>query len=352
MNENKGWYTYEGKDSDVVVSSRVRLARNFSRIPFTHRASVASAEQVIELAKKAVAEYNDSHSEEPMTFVNIADMSDLDKIYLVETHSISPALTEQKLPCGFAVAPGDKVSVMINEEDHLRIQSILPGLAFEEAYKNCVEFESVDSLREKYAFSRELGYLTSCPTNTGTAIRVSAMLHLPALVMTKNIDRVLDSCGKLGIAVRGVYGENSNSFAHMYQISNQVTLGRTEDELIKMMNNIVGQICAMERDYRKKLKLNNPVFTDKVCRAYGTLCGAWILPSQEALEKLSLIKLGLEMGILKSEKDIHILSLIINIQPASLQKISGKVLSAEQRDTVRAQMLREKIGNSIMICAE
>ena len=352
MSDNKGWYTYEGKDSDVVVSSRVRLARNFEKLPFTHRANIASAQKVIDITKKAVEEYNSVHADEPMTFVNIADMSDLDKTYLVETHSISPALTEQKLPCGFAVAPSDKVSVMINEEDHLRIQSILPGLAFEEAYKNCVEFESTEELKKHYAFSREFGYLTSCPTNTGTAIRVSAMLHLPALVMTKNIDRVLDSCGKLGIAVRGVYGENSNSFAHMYQISNQVTLGRTEDELIKMMNNIVGQICAMERDYRKKLKLNNPVFIDKICRAYGTLCGAWILPSKEALENLSLIKLGLEMGVLKAEQDVHILSQIINIQPASLQKISGKVLNPEQRDTVRARMLREKIGNSIKIIAE
>ncbi len=344
-----GWYTLQGDNSDVVVSSRVRLARNFKSIPFPHRANVASAEQVMEIAKEAIDKYNAAHEGHEMTFVKMDGLGDTDKAYLVETHSISPALAEQKLPCGFAGTAGDDVSVMINEEDHLRIQSILPGLDFEGAYKNCLEFESLDCLTKKYAFSRELGYLTSCPTNTGTAIRVSAMLHLPALVMSKNIDRVFDSCGKIGIAVRGVYGENSSFAAHMYQISNQVTLGRTEEEIIKMMNNIIGQICAMEREYRGKLKKSNPAFTDKVCRAYGMLVGAWTISSQEAMEKLSLVKLGRDMGILEGMDDCDIVSLMINVQPASLQKIMAKTLSVDVRDKERAAFLRKKIGQDIKI---
>ena len=344
-----GWYTLKGENSDVVISSRVRLARNFRELPFPHRANVSSAEQVMSYAKEAIDVYNEKNSGRPMTFVRMDNLGDTDKEYLIETHSISPALAEQKLPCGFAASPSDEISVMINEEDHLRIQSILPGMDFENAYKNCVEFESLSCLNEKYAFSRELGYLTACPTNTGTALRVSAMLHLPALVMTKNIERIFDSCGKIGIAVRGVYGENSGSAAHMYQISNQVTLGRSEEEIIKMMNNIIGQICAMEREYRNKLKNNNPVFIDKICRALGVLSYAWTIPSQEAMEKLSLVKLGIDMGILKGVETCELVSLMINIQPASLQKIVGKTLNYDVRDRERAVFLRNKIGEKIKI---
>ncbi len=336
----ENWFLKEGPEQDVVISSRIRLARNFKELPFPAKPSKTD-NKVIEIAVKAAEESNI----ENMTYVSMKDLPDIEKEYLIETHVISQELAKTKRNSGIIV--GDSpVSVMVNEEDHLRIQSVLPGLQLKEAYQECLTYERCPSLQPEYAFTYEFGYLTACPTNTGTGLRASAMVHVPALVISGKINSVLDSCSKLGIAVRGIYGENSGSGAHMLQISNQVTLGQSESEIIASMEDIIRQICVLERKARNTLAESKGVyFTDRIYRALGTLKHARVMDSKEGLSLLSEVKMGLDMGILKGADTAQIVTVLTNVQPACLQKIQGRILSSEERDMERAKVLRESVNN-------
>lgn len=335
----ENWFIKEGPEQDVVISSRVRLARNFTKIPFPPNADKKSLNEVVEIARKAAAE----SGIEGMSYVAMKDLPELEREYLVEAHMISKDLASGAHNGGF-IAGEAPVSVMVNEEDHLRIQSILPGLQLKKAYEECLRFERVPSLQEKYAFTYEFGYLTACPTNTGTALRASAMVHVPALVISGKINSVLESCGKLGIAVRGIYGENSGSGAHMFQISNQVTLGQSEKEIITSIEDIIEQICMLERKSREVLSSTGGIhFADRIYRALGILKNARSISSEEAMQLLSEVKMGLDMGILQGAGKAEMVTMMTNVQPASLQKLAGKVLSVNERDVERASSIRESV---------
>lgn len=332
------WYASEGPQQDVVLSTRVRFARNFTGIPFPNKCTEADYNHVISAVEEGLrTEGRDGR------VLRMSDMPALERNSLVETHLISMDLAEKEtLPCGVMIGE-DGLSVMVNEEDHLRIQCILPGYQLQEAYQKCLKFESLPCFQKQYAFSPEFGYLTSCPTNVGTAIRASAMLHLPALVLTDKIKEVLDSCGKLGIAVRGIYGENSNAVAHCFQISNQFTLGHTEDDNIINVNNIITQICTMERNYREYLYKNSGIeFEDRVFRAYGILTNARIISAKEALSLLSEVKMGVDLKII-SGTDVNLIKLMTMVQPATLQKLTGRILDSNERDQVRALVIKREL---------
>lgn len=333
------WFVQEGPEQDIVVSSRIRLARNFRQLPFPSQADKKAQQQVIELAEEGAAASGIAN----MRFVAMKDLPELDKEYLVETHSISQDLARSKRNCGLLVGESP-VSVMVNEEDHLRIQSILPGLQLQKACEECLKYERVPVLQKNYAFTYEFGYLTACPTNTGTALRASAMVHVPALVISGKINSVLDSCSKLGIAVRGIYGENSGSGAYMLQISNQVTLGQSEQEIIVSINNIIEQICMLERKARTMLLESKGIyFTDRIYRALGILKNARTIDSEEAMKLLSEVKMGIDMGILQGASKSQLVTMMTNVQPACLQKLQGRILSSEERDQERAASIRECI---------
>ena len=274
----------------------------------------------------------------------MSDLPNLEKEYLIETHTISSDLAKSKKnSCLFT--NDERASVMVNEEDHMRIQSVFSGLRLEEAYDDCLKIERNNKLQENYAFTYEFGYLTACPTNTGTGLRASAMVHVPALVISGKINSILDSCSKLGIAVRGIYGENSGSGAHMIQISNQVTLGQSEAEIIASIKNIIGQIAVLERQERQNLLEKGGIhFTDKIYRALGILKNTRCIDTEEALKLISEVKMGLDMGILKGATISDIVTILTNVQPACLQKIEGRILTPDERDEARATFIRENIA--------
>ncbi|HEX2927018.1 MAG TPA: protein arginine kinase, partial [Ruminiclostridium sp.] len=278
-----------------------------------------------------------------------ADMNTLhpvDRISLMERHLISPELAESKENSGAFINENENVSIMVNEEDHLRIQSILPGIQLEKTFYVCDEIDSLIAEKADYAFDDKYGYLTSCPTNIGTGMRASVMLHLPALVMTGYMKSILESCSKVGVTVRGIYGENSEAVGDMFQVSNQITLGRKEEETIAGIDGICKQIIDREKALRLQLyKKSLYKFEDKIFRSYGILQNARVLPSQESFRLLSDVRLGVSMGIIK---DISISALneaMVLSQPATLQKISGKQLEQEERDVKRAELIRMKIQN-------
>ena len=336
-----GWFTKRGPMQDVVISSRVRLARNFKNISFPTSENIKSAEESIDIIKNALKTVDSLKFQ----FVDLSSLPTVDKEYLVEIHMISKELVNRKIPTALVTKEdGDNLAVMVNEEDHLRIQCLMPGFQIEDAYKQCLEFEGIADLQPRYAFNYEFGYLTSCPTNTGTALRASAMLHLPALEKMDKIQSLIEQCRKMGVAVRGLFGENSQSVGSCYQISNQVTLGFSENEILSGIVNLIKSIIQLEREARETLKSKLDVtFDDMIFRAYGILTNARVLTTEEAFRLLSELKLGIDLGMFTEYSDIDIITLMSNIQPASLQKISGKILSPGERDILRANLIREKL---------
>ncbi|AEV67261.1 protein arginine kinase [Acetivibrio clariflavus] len=339
----EGWYIEKGPESDVVMSSRVRLARNFKEYPFPFKMNREDAEKVVERVKDAIL--NRSIATSDYEFKDMLKMNPIDKQALVEKHLISPNLVNGRVASAAIISKDEKVSIMINEEDHLRIQCLFPGLQLDKAWELC---DKIDSLLEEnidYAFSEKYGYLTCCPTNLGTGIRASAMLHLPALTMTGYIRGMLEACGKLGIAVRGIYGENSEALGNLFQISNQITLGLSEEEIINNVTNIGNQIINQERSLRAELYRQNPYrFEDKVYRSLGILSNARIISSEESFKLISDVRLGVDMGIIKNIDVAKLNEILLYIQSANLQKIFDRTLSPDERDIKRAELIREKLG--------
>lgn len=339
----EGWYIEKGPESDVVMSSRVRLARNFSDYPFPFKMEREDGEKVIQRVKDAV--FNSSTANSDYEFKDMIKMNPIDKQVLVEKHLISPNLMGGRIASAAIISKDEKVSIMINEEDHLRIQCLFSGMQLDKAWELC---DKIDSLLEEsidYSFSEKFGYLTCCPTNIGTGIRASAMLHLPALTMTGYIRGMLEICGKLGIAVRGIYGENSEALGNLFQISNQITLGQSEEEIINNITNIGKQIINQERTLRAELYKQNPFrFEDKIYRSLGILSNARIISSEESFKLISDVRLGVDMGIIKNIDVSKLNEILLKIQPANLQMGFDKTLSPDDRDIKRAEMIREKLS--------
>lgn len=334
------------REPDVVVTSRVRLARNIDEFPFPYKMNREQSEKIINKVKETVFE-NSSFMAQNFEYTNLQEINPLDKLVLIEKHIISPDIAESTGKNGVIISKDEKVSIMINEEDHIRVQCLFPGMHIDEAWKLCSKIDMLLEEKLDFAFSSDLGYLTCCPTNTGTGMRASVMLHLPALVMTGYIKGVLDACGKLGVAVRGLYGEHSEASGNMFQISNQVTLGQSEEEIVASITNVASQIIENERTIRNELYKQNPYkFEDRVFRALGILSGARIISSEESFKMISEVRLGIDMGIIKNASSKLIDELMLLIQPGGLQKLAGRALNPDERDIKRAELIRNRLNKS------
>lgn len=331
------WLDGDGLEKDIVISSRVRLARNIEKNTLPEQMDSDRGKKVVEMVKNSL---NDNY-----VLYNIEDLSEKERNIFVEDHLISPDLLKKPSISSFLLRDDEKVTVMINEEDHIRIQALLPGLNLDESFKICNE---VDDLIEKsldYSFDEKFGYLTSCPTNVGTGLRASVMAHLPGLVLTGHINGILQAVTQLGLAVRGIYGEGTGSIGNMFQISNQITLGESEEEIISKIKGIVVQIINRERQSRKQLLDTKKIATeDRIYRSLGILKNARIISSKESMKLLSDVRMGVGMGILE-DIDINTLDkLIIEIQPANIAKDSEEELSLIGRDIKRAEFLRASLN--------
>lgn len=331
---------------DVAISSRVRLARNLEAYPFTTRMTKSQSSEIVEKVRNAL--FSSVKADNTFTYVEMDSLSPLDRQLLVEKHLISPEFVNGEFNRAAIISNDEKICIMVNEEDHLRLQCIIPGMQLDEAWKTCNELDTKLDEKLGFAFDKTCGYLTCCPTNIGTGIRASVMLHLPALSMTGYIKNILETCSKIGVAVRGAYGENSEASGNMFQISNQATLGRTEEEIIAGIYNITTQISEQERVLREELYRQNPMrFEDRVFRSLGLLQNARIITSEESFKLLSDVRLGAIMGLVQGIDLKTLNDLMIMIQPAYLQKFSGGQLKPEERDQRRAELLRRVLKESL-----
>lgn len=326
------WYDFSGNDSDIVISTRIRLARNLADKPFPGRLSSEAAEEIIEKTKKAL-------EDEKLDYINVSAAEPLYNTILMEDHLVSSELIQKRSPCGVFV--GENLSVMVNEEDHLRIQCIISGYDLGGAYEKISALDSTLESKLNFAFSEKYGYLTKCPTNAGTGMRASVMLHLPALTISQNIGTIINAVSKLGVTVRGMYGENSNANACIYQVSNQVTLGISEEETLKKLGDVVDMIIEKERHISKTLHDNGPIaFKDKVFRAFGILKNAYSMSTEEFMTHIPYVKLGVGAGLFENLTAEELNKLIITMQPAHVTKAAGDD-NIRKRDEVRASLLRE-----------
>lgn len=335
------WYISKGPDSDVILSSRVRLARNFKKYPFPHRTTPEQQRQIIEETKNALFSGNQMMSEN-FSYIDFAGLDAVEKAVLVEKHVVSKELLETNRLCGVLLSRDERISIMINEEDHLRIQCLATGMQLTEAWETCTNIDDLLSESIDFSWDENLGYLTSCPTNIGTAIRASVMMHLPALTMTGYIKPVLEALGKLGMAVRGMYGENTEASGNMFQLSNQITLGKSEEDILLSIRNITSQIVEQERSLRQHLLNENKYqLEDRIFRSFGILQNSRIISTDECLRRLSDLRLGVDMGIIEDISIESINELMLMVQPGNLQKKEGRILDANERDIVRAKLVRE-----------
>ncbi|MGZ9587197.1 protein arginine kinase [Paenibacillus marinisediminis] len=338
------WMRGTGPDSDIVISSRIRIARNIHGLPFPLLATNQQSQESLMLLSK-VGETPEFKELGHFQMMRLSDLNDMEKQVLVEKHLISPNLANESRNGGLILKDDESVSIMINEEDHLRIQCLYPGLQIVEAWEAANVIDDIFEQQVEYAFDEKHGYLTSCPTNVGTGIRASVMMHLPALVLTKQINRILQAVSQVGLTVRGLYGEGSEAIGNLFQISNQITLGQTEQEIIDNLYGVVKQIIEHERNAREQLRQDNITrITDKVCRSYGILKHAAIMESKEAAQRLSDIRLGSDLQILKEVSPTMLNELMVMSQSGFLQHIYNRQMNADERDIYRARLVREMLG--------
>ncbi len=341
------WMKGKGPDSDIILSSRIRLARNLEGVPFPNRnygkelAAVVEQVKQVQTAFEAKGEHYD--------LIEMDQLSQLEQNVLVEKHMISPNLINNAFHRAVLVKQDASVSIMVNEEDHLRIQCLESGLELKSALGAA---NKVDDLLEEnltFAFSEQLGYLTACPTNVGTGMRASCMLHLPALVITKQIGRIISAATQLGLAVRGFYGEGTEAIGNVFQISNQLTLGYTEEEIVDSLNGVVQQIVDQERTARQLLVTQSKLaISDRLWRSYGVLRYAQSMSGQEALSRLSEVRLGIDMGIITNLAPEIYNELLVTTRPNYMANLAGtKEMDSITRDTMRADVIRAKLIDNV-----
>lgn len=344
LNDNGPWLGEEGPDSDIVVSSRVRLARNLAGVPFVNRASDADRNEVVGMVRRTPLFASDGGS---LLWMEMEDLTLRDRQLLAERHLISKQFADADAPRGVAVSKDESLSVMVNEEDHLRVQTLWTGSALEEAHKRVAAInEELESYLD-FAFSPRWGFLTACPTNVGCGVRFSVMLHLPALRITDELERVRRAAKDLQLAVRGFHGEGTESTGDFFQVSNQITLGVSEEDLLDAFaNEVVPRLVDYERSARNLLlEKRRETLEDRVHRAMGVLQSARLLDANEAINLLSRIRVGIALGLLDSPpvRDVH--RLLLHVQPAHLCSITGISLDDEDAArAARAQMVRKTLG--------
>ncbi len=329
------WYLEDGKDSDVVVSSRVRIARNIAGKKFV---STASDEEL----KDVLMTIKNSNIDSDLRFINLSDLDELMKNSLVEKRVISRDLLEMK-ETGILLNDTEDISIMINEEDHFRIQVMKPGFNLDEALSDAIKVDEKISSKINYAYNDKYGFLTACPTNLGTGLRASVMLHLPALRLIGKIEKVLEVVNKVNLNVRGVYGEGTEAIGDLYQVSNKISLGVTEEEIVENVKLIVQKLIEQERKAREYLKNQGETFEDKISRTYGNLVYARKMTYSECAKIISIVRLGISMGIITEIDNKKLNKISILTKPATLQKYLKKELSAEERDIERAKVIKQII---------
>ena len=336
------WLRASGPHHQIVVSSRVRLARNLRNHSFPGWAKKTERLQILEEIKPFVEGLNEM--QDPLA-ANLQDLTALEKQVLVERHLISREQAAKSIGSAVVINRKQTLSIMINEEDHLRMQGLRSGLQLKNVFKMVDKVDSQLEASLDFAFSPQLGYLTACPTNVGTGMRASAMVHLPALVLTEQINQIIQAVNKIGLAVRGLYGEGTEAMGNLFQVSNQTTLGDKEEDIIARLNKVIEQIIEHEQNARQMLlqKRLNTLY-DQIGRAYGLLQFAHSMSSKEALNLLSFIKLGTDLSFFPEECRVPVDELFMETQPAHLQKNSQQKLAAEERDALRAEIIRAKLN--------
>ncbi|MEI7822198.1 MAG: protein arginine kinase [Verrucomicrobiota bacterium] len=340
--ESGEWLSGDGPQSHIVISSRVRLARNLRNFSFPGWAKKTDRISVLECVKPAVEslpEMGDAYS------AYSQDLSALEKQVLVERHLVSREHAAKGVGSAVVMNRKQTLSIMINEEDHLRIQGIRSGLQLKNVFKLVDKVDTALGEKLDFAFHQQYGFLTACPTNVGTGMRASAMMHLPGLVLSEQINQVIQAVSKVGLAVRGLYGEGTEALGNLFQISNQITLGEKEEEILTRLNKVIEQILSHEVNARASLLEKRAVLLlDNIGRAYGILRHAHSMASKEALNLLSCIKLGTDLGFFPEDGRLIVDQLFMETQPAHLQKSSQQKLQAEERDTLRAEIIRTKLS--------
>ena len=335
------WLSGQGQDATVVLSSRVRLARNVAGCKFPTSADTETRERIVG--------YFDSTRQRSSAlsegeYLRAGDIPTLDRDFLVERHLISPTFLNGESSKALYIGPNERTSIMVNEEDHLRIQALSPGLNPQEAYENAARLDSEIGEHLEYEYDQDFGFLTACPTNAGTGMRASVLIHLPGLVLTREIDKVVSHITRTGLVVRGFYGEGTDVLGNLFQVSNQNTLGITEENIIRQLERVTHDIIEKEASARQRLVDEAAdMIEDKIWRAYGILKHARVLTSDEVMNLLSAVRLGHAMKIIDFLDLALINDILLLSQPAHLQKYYGREMDANQRDFVRAQLVREKL---------
>ena len=336
------WYTECGKDGDVVLSSRVRLARNLKGFPFPARANEQQQTEIIDKCRDAFSGEN-NNLESPVRFIDFSVMEDYEKQAIAERHLISPQMMDTSIKRGIILSDDNRLSILLNEEDHIRIQAMEAGFDLDACFEQANKVDDLIEEKLEYAFDEQIGYLTCCPTNAGTGMRASVMVHLPALSMSGTVNRVIDSLAQLGMTVRGIFGEGSKATGNIYQISNQLTLGAAEEDIIDKFKQIIGEVIEKEREMREHLyKAEKFKLEDRLMRSYGTLKYAIIMSSSEAMKRLSEVRFGVELGIIKDTTLERLNEITYEILPANIIK-NYNITDTAERDLKRAEIIRERM---------
>ncbi len=332
------WYEKSGSEGDVIISTRIRFARNLREYPFPCRLSDEGKCKVASLVKDAVLNGNSALAGR-FEYIQMSELTQEEAVSLVERHLVSPEFISDRQGRGLLLLDDESVSIMINEEDHVRIQVMNQGLNLDNAYDTADKIDTLLDERLNFAFNDHLGYLTQCPTNLGTGMRASLMLHLPALQQSRAMNRIASTLSKLGLVLRGMYGEGSEPKGALYQLSNQVTLGISEEQAMNNLKDIAMQLVAQERDARNALTKNIEVI-DSISRSYGLSRYARLISNDECMKLLSNIRLGIAIGVI-DKIDLDIINrLMIETQPATLMKNVGRKLTPSERDRIRADVVR------------
>ncbi len=340
-----GSWLGESESGGTVISSRIRLARNLRGAAYPGWAGEEECERIWQELKTVL---EGLETLKPSLSTEMTELEELDRQILFERHLISREQAEKGKGSGVVARTDERMAVMVNEEDHLRIQGLRPGLSLHQIWEEIDTLDTEIEKHSRYAFSARLGYLTACPSNVGTGLRASVMLHLPGLVLMNEINPIVKGMGKIGLAVRGLWGEGTEATGNMFQISNQVTLGESEKNIIANLEKIVLEVVEHEKNARGRLVQERELLLkDHVGRAYGILSNAHILTSKEALDLLSGLRLGIDLDILKSLDGRIVDELLLLTQPGHLQKIEGKKLKPKERDRARARLVRQKLSDAL-----
>ena len=329
------WYLGEGEQNDVVISTRIRLARNLEEYPFPARLDTKTRVHVNEIVRDAVPQSEGLH------YIEMKTLTQAQIVSLAEKHVISPEFASSADGRALLLSDSENISIMLNEEDHIRLQVMMPGLALAQAYEIADRLDDEINEKVRFAFDERLGYLTQCATNHGTGMRASVMLHLPALTATRRMGTLASTVSKLGLTIRGAYGEGSAPMGDLYQLSNQVTLGISEKAAIENLKTIVLQLAAQERAARTEF-VKSVESEDAIHRAYGILKSARLLDTKEFMELISKVRLGAVSGVLNVDRKV-IDELMVSMQPATINAQVGKTLTTRERDMERAKMVRERL---------